>query len=891
MNHHRIKKRKLRRKMETGVTCPVWPTPDNDVKESRRGCKGSTVRFPVPVSHSEALDMLEYSDASEDCVGSVMTKNEGRSSKEVIMSSGLKTKGEYKQDIVARPGVGGDVPVPPAPDDAARRNRGEGDICVTNEEDTNSVTNDDREAQSIGSQEKRRSSPRQLQGRICTGRRLSIRRKPRTARLRQVTYFNNDGDSTITTSTTSTIAVEELETEVAYEAEIARGTSVHDTPVVVADDEISGVRSKSKEGKSVGTAGAINATQADRDETLLPSPASLARALMEGTLEVLGCSAMLPNCSIEDIVSKLIEQMLILEKIASSSGYLESIHVKTIRERSRIFQMSFLHACMLLSSLDDVPRLQEKVRILQIQLRERTAELEAMRREAREMKQTILSYTEREEAEVQQLSHQTIKVEAPLLPPEEKRRTDFSKSPPESVNIKGKEKGEEEKSSSLFQLILEKINQLEITIAAMREELLKNREQTLSFQRKAETDPQSQIEDLESKKKQQKEEKVSNGTHREPTPPRRESIIQEDIRLKDEQEPLLVASSTAKSTAQAETTWKKVVGRKEARATKKEAASRSSSQSQATASKAAGGKQKVAKQKVAKPAPQSPKPPKTATVILTHGEVMIETKAKVNLSDAGITEVISEIVLEIPLEERAIKAEALARLLSKVFKESEATIVHPITYADFRISQMDDSVTSDEVATVVAATAGCSEKDLKVGTVKMGSDSLLAVLVRCPLPAANKIAAKKRITVGWSSSKIMILPPGNLLRCFRCIDDGPTRPIADVDKWFRWAVSVMYGCAMPQTKGDRRRTAYWWTDDIARLRSNCFAARRQYQRARRKSSSNETLEQQLLETYREKKKTMQEAIRGAKTRARNAFLESANHDPCCCPYKLVDTPS
>ncbi|KAF9412052.1 hypothetical protein HW555_009330 [Spodoptera exigua] len=89
--------------------------------------------------------------------------------------------------------------------------------------------------------------------------------------------------------------------------------------------------------------------------------------------------------------------------------------------------------------------------------------------------------------------------------------------------------------------------------------------------------------------------------------------------------------------------------------------------------------------------------------------------------------------------------------------------------------------------------------------------------------------------------------------------------------------------------GQRPRAAYWWSADIAHLRSVCLRHRRQFQRTRRRRQPSATEEQitTAYRAYREATMALQHAITDAKSRSWRELLEGLNRDPWGRPYRLV----
>ncbi|KLV34219.1 hypothetical protein AB894_15215 [Piscirickettsia salmonis] len=121
----------------------------------------------------------------------------------------------------------------------------------------------------------------------------------------------------------------------------------------------------------------------------------------------------------------------------------------------------------------------------------------------------------------------------------------------------------------------------------------------------------------------------------------------------------------------------------------------------------------------------------------------------------------------------------------------------------------------------------------------------------------------------------------------------PDRP-ADIDEEARWlqdAMSRICDVAMPRVRpGQRKRQVYWWSQELAALRSACVTARRQYTRHRRlriRPPEAEIREAELYEGYKVAKAALKAEIWRAKEEARREMLETLNRDPWGRPYRMV----
>ncbi|XP_054014768.1 uncharacterized protein LOC128895849 [Hylaeus anthracinus] len=120
--------------------------------------------------------------------------------------------------------------------------------------------------------------------------------------------------------------------------------------------------------------------------------------------------------------------------------------------------------------------------------------------------------------------------------------------------------------------------------------------------------------------------------------------------------------------------------------------------------------------------------------------------------------------------------------------------------------------------------------------------------------------------------------------------NAPTGPVADVDReadYFRESLTAACDAAMPRAKKFRRRTAYWWSDEIVALRATCSVARRRFTRARRRRNRDPARVAAQYEVYREATVDLQCAIGRAKASAWGELLETLDKDPWGRPYRIV----
>ncbi|XP_072948772.1 uncharacterized protein [Epargyreus clarus] len=197
--------------------------------------------------------------------------------------------------------------------------------------------------------------------------------------------------------------------------------------------------------------------------------------------------------------------------------------------------------------------------------------------------------------------------------------------------------------------------------------------------------------------------------------------------------------------------------------------------------KSRAGRRKAVKRRL-------PRVPKSAAVTVTvpegsnvtYAEVMKTAKGQIKLPDLGIVELRQKralnggLLLEVTGEDSAKKADALAGKLQVVVAEMGVKVARPTKQGEARVMDLDDSVTQENVADAIAVACGCVTADVKVGEIRRRPSALGTAWVRCPLTAIRKLAAAKRILVGWVSARVEILPARSL-QCFRCLEMGHAR--------------------------------------------------------------------------------------------------------------------
>jgi len=132
-----------------------------------------------------------------------------------------------------------------------------------------------------------------------------------------------------------------------------------------------------------------------------------------------------------------------------------------------------------------------------------------------------------------------------------------------------------------------------------------------------------------------------------------------------------------------------------------------------------------------------------------------------DIRSLGIKELRSRkvLMLKVPGAEGAAKADALARELQAALQDRESVrISRPIKTSEIRIKDLEDSVTSAEIAEAVANEGECQTTDVRVGPIRQGINRLDTVWVRGPMVAANRLLRKGNLKIGWTKVRIEHFP-------------------------------------------------------------------------------------------------------------------------------------
>lgn len=197
----------------------------------------------------------------------------------------------------------------------------------------------------------------------------------------------------------------------------------------------------------------------------------------------------------------------------------------------------------------------------------------------------------------------------------------------------------------------------------------------------------------------------------------------------------------------------------------------------------------TAMQQPAQPRKVAPaKPPSSAAIAVTiregadtsYAAVMAAAKERIRLSECGISTVRMKravtggLVLEVSGPECVKQADVLATRMREKLADLPVHIARPFKTGEVRVMDLDEAVSSTEVAAAVASAGDCLAAEIKVGEIRRARSGLASAWVRCPVSAVRKLATAKRICVGWASARVEVLA-ARPMQCFRCLEIGHVR--------------------------------------------------------------------------------------------------------------------
>jgi len=121
------------------------------------------------------------------------------------------------------------------------------------------------------------------------------------------------------------------------------------------------------------------------------------------------------------------------------------------------------------------------------------------------------------------------------------------------------------------------------------------------------------------------------------------------------------------------------------------------------------------------------------------------------------------LLIEIPGEDTGRKADLLADRLREAFVDMGVRVSRPARMAELRITRLDNSISTADVAMAIGEVGGTSWLEIKTGEIRRTLRGMGALWVRCPLEAAIRVAEQSRLMVVLGASGVAEAPPPSVL--------------------------------------------------------------------------------------------------------------------------------
>ncbi|KYQ55824.1 Gag-Pol polyprotein [Trachymyrmex zeteki] len=163
-------------------------------------------------------------------------------------------------------------------------------------------------------------------------------------------------------------------------------------------------------------------------------------------------------------------------------------------------------------------------------------------------------------------------------------------------------------------------------------------------------------------------------------------------------------------------------------------------------------------------------------------------KSRINIDEIGIEEIrprksrTGALLLEIPGIDSSNKANELASKLKEAFRERENILIsRPEKMAEIRIRDIEESVSKEDISQIITTIGKCPREILKLGDIIPAFNGLGTLWIRCPLVVAKLVTSKRRIRIGWTMSRVELLPERGV-QCYSCLEMGHVRSQCRNDK-------------------------------------------------------------------------------------------------------------
>jgi hypothetical protein len=168
---------------------------------------------------------------------------------------------------------------------------------------------------------------------------------------------------------------------------------------------------------------------------------------------------------------------------------------------------------------------------------------------------------------------------------------------------------------------------------------------------------------------------------------------------------------------------------------------------------------------------------------MSYADVITTARQNIPFAEIGVESVdmkramTGAIIIKVPGDKDREKASLLAPRLAKVLDPTTARVTAPVRMVKLRVVEVDISVTKEELRQALALAAGCGGAEVQVEEIGAFRGGLESVWVKCPVAGARKLAQAGKVTLGWSTARIIAIPkrPLQCFKCFKCLELGHVR--------------------------------------------------------------------------------------------------------------------
>lgn len=171
--------------------------------------------------------------------------------------------------------------------------------------------------------------------------------------------------------------------------------------------------------------------------------------------------------------------------------------------------------------------------------------------------------------------------------------------------------------------------------------------------------------------------------------------------------------------------------------------------------------------------------PKTAAISIkgstkefSYADALRKARSKISLKELNIT--MPKIrkgrngatIIGITGDDNAVKADALANKIQEILKD-KALVTRPTIRGELKLTELEESITEDEIRWVIAQEGSCKSEEVKVNSIRTTRSGLNIAWLKCPIQVAIDISKIGKVKVGWTVVKAELLK-SRPMQCFRC---------------------------------------------------------------------------------------------------------------------------